>query len=173
MRNLVVLSIAAIGFGSAMALAQADQPRLLATYFNWRALTAGAADSTVCYVAHLPGAVVQAAQRDEQRPLLLVAWRPAKASANVVTYFPAYRFKPGADVVMQFAPRLSFKLFTARNSAWVATSQDDATIVQAMRDAYSVTVRGTTEAGVQVADTILLTGFTAAAAAAVQACPPR
>ena len=159
--------------GPLVAWAQADQPRQIAAVFQWRALAAGPPDNPVCYITHQPGAVLQAGQRAGPRPMLMVAWRPAKASANVVTVFAAYRFKAGSEAILEFSPQLSFKLFTNRDTAWAATSEDDATIVQVMRLAQIVTVHGTNEAGVAVADTFSLAGFTAASARAIQLCPPR
>jgi hypothetical protein len=177
MRNLAFPRLlAAILAGAAVpavALAQSDQPRLIDGAFLWQALAAGTPDNPVCYVAHKPGAVLQTGQRVPPRPMLMVAWRPAKASANVVTVFAAYRFKPGAEAIMDFSPQLSFKLYTSRDTAWALSSEDDAAIVQAMRLAQFVTVRGTNEAGAAMTDMISLTGFTAAAARAMQTCPPR
>jgi len=173
MKNLVLLSILAIGAGSPMALAQPDQPRLIDSAFLWQAMAAGPSDNPVCYVTHKPAAVLQAGLRAPPRPMLMVAWRPAKASANVVTVFTAYRFKPGAEAVLEFSPQLSFKLFTSRDTAWANSSADDALIVQAMRAAQFVVVRGTNESGAAMTDMFSLTGFTAAAARAIQTCPPR
>lgn len=173
MKNLVLLSILAIGAGSISAFAQSDQPRLIDGAFLWQALASGPADNPVCYVTHKPGAVLQATQRLAPRPMLTVAWRPAKASANVVTVFAAYRFKPGSEAIMDFSPQLSFKLYTTGDTAWALSSDDDAAIVQAMRLAQFVTVRGTSDAGVAATDMFSLVGFTAAAARAIQTCPQR
>ena len=169
----ILLSVLALGAGSAVAFGQADQPRQIGGYFLWRALMAGPPDNPVCYVTHQAEAVVQAGQRAGARPMLMVAWRPAKARANVVTVFAAYRFKAGSEATLEFAPRISFKLYTTRDSAWAWNSEDDAAIVQAMRDGATVTLRGTSEADVAVVDIFSLTGFTATAARAIQACPPR
>ncbi|MBM3619820.1 MAG: hypothetical protein FJX20_03935 [Alphaproteobacteria bacterium] len=155
------------------AWAQADQPRQIAAIVQWRALAAGPPDNPVCYVTHQPGAVLQAGQRVGPRPMLMVAWRPAKASANVVTVFAAYRFKAGSEAILEFSPRLSYKLFTNRDTAWATSAEDDAAIVEGMRGAQFVVVRGTNEAGAPMADTYSLIGFTAAAASAIQTCPPR
>lgn len=168
-----LLAALAIGAGPVAAWAQADQPRQIAAIFQWRALAAGAPDNPVCYITHQPGAVLQAGQRVGPRPMLMVAWRPAKASANVVTVFAAYRFKAGSEASLEFSPQLSFKLFTNRDTAWASSSEDDAAIVEAMRLAQFVFVRGTNEAGAPVSDMFSLIGFTAAAASAIQACPPR
>jgi hypothetical protein len=170
----VLLGIVAIGAGSTVAWSQADQPRLLETVFQWRALAAGPPDKPVCYVTHLPEAVVQApGQRAGPRPMLAVAWRPAKASANVVTVFSAYRFKAGSEAILEFAPRIAFKLYTVNDTAWAWNAEDDAAIVQAMRQGFNVTLRGINEADATVSDTFSLTGFTAAAARAIRTCPPR
>ncbi len=168
-----LLAALAIGVGPGVAWAQADQPRQVGALFHWRTLMAGPPDNPVCYITHQAEGVLQAGQRAGPRPMLMVAWRPAKASANVVTVFAAYRFKAGSEAILEFSPQLSFKLFTNRDTAWAASSEDDATIVQVMRLAQIVTVRGTNEAGVAVADTFSLSGFTAASARAIQMCPPR
>jgi hypothetical protein len=169
----VLLGILAIGAGSAAAWAQADQPRLLETVFQWRALAAGAPDNPVCYVTHQPDAVAQTGQRAGPRPMLTVAWRPAKASANVVTVFSAYRFKAGSEAILEFAPRIAFKLFTVNDTAWAWNAEDDAAIVQAMRQGLNVTLRGINEADATVSDTFSLAGFTAASIRAIRTCPPR
>jgi invasion protein IalB len=168
-----LLALLAIVTGSAVAFAQADQPRQIDAAFLWQVLAAGPPDNPVCYVTHKPEAVVQAGQRAGPRPMLMVAWRPAKASANVVTVFTAYRFKPGSEAILEFSPQLSFRLFTTRDTAWAATSEDDTAIMQAMRLGQTVTVRGTSEAGAAVSDTFSLMGFTAASFRAIQACPQR
>ena len=155
------------------AWAQADLPRQLEASFMWRALAAGAPDNQVCYVTHQAEAVVQASQRAGPRPMLMVAWRPAKGTANVVTAFAAYRFKAGSEAILEFSPQLAFKLYTTRDTAWAWNTEDDAAIVQAMRMGQTVTLRGTNEAGAAVADTFSLMGFTAASARAMQTCPAR
>lgn len=170
---LHVLAAIALVAGPFAAMAQADLPRPLLAIFMWRALASGPPDNPVCYVTHKPEAVLQAGQRANPRPMLFVSWRPAKASANVVTVFAAYRFKAGSEATIEFSPQISYKLFTNRDTAWAWTSEDDAAIVEAMRLAQFVTVRGTSEAGAALADTYSLTGFTAAAARAIQTCPPR
>lgn len=168
-----LLAALVIGAGPLAAWAQADQPRQIAAAAQWRALAAGPAGSPVCYVTHQAEAVLRAGQRAGPRPMLMVAWRPAKASANVVTVFAAYRFKAGSEAVLEFSPQVAFNLFTSRDTAWAASSEDDAAIVQAMRLAQFVVVRGTSEAGATVTDMISLNGFTAASARAIQTCPPR
>lgn len=176
MRNSVLLrallAALAIVAGPVAASAQADLPRQIEASYMWRALTAGPSDNPVCYITHQAEAV-QAGQRAGPRPMLMVSWRPAKASANVVTVFAAYRFKAGSEAILEFSPQLSFKLYTTRDTAWAWTSEDDAAIVQAMRMGQVAIVRGTNEAGAAVSDAFSLFGFTAAAARAIQTCPPR
>ncbi|MBX3497832.1 MAG: hypothetical protein KF889_00170 [Alphaproteobacteria bacterium] len=169
----ILLGGLVLGAGSVAAVGQESQPRQIAAYFHWRALVAGTPDNPVCYVTHQAEGAVEAGRRAGPRPMLMVAWRPARASANVVTVFAAYRFKPGTEAILEFAPRISFNLYTTRDTAWAWSSEDDAAIVQAMRDGATVTVRGTSEADAAVADTFSLTGFTAATARAMRACRPR
>ena len=135
--------------------AAAAAPVLLDEAGGWRAFSAGQGPAKVCYVTHQPEAA-QPGERKDPRPMLFVAWRPGNAAQNVVTLFPAYRFKPGSEAQVEFLPPRTGRLFTTPDSAWAASPEEDGALVLGMRLAHTITIRGTAEDGRAVADTFSL-----------------
>ncbi len=150
----------------------ADAPVLIDEAGGWRVLSAGRGANKICYVANQPDAA-QPGERRDPRPMLFVAWRPGNAAQNVVTFFPAYRFKPAGEALVEFVPPRTGRLFTTPDAAWAATPEDDGALVLGMRIAHTITIRGLAEDGRAIADTFSLAGFTAASARAMLECGVR
>jgi invasion protein IalB len=150
-----------------------DLPRRVEDFGDWRVLVAGAGEARSCYVTP-KAAPTPREGHAKDRPLLYVTHRPGKNALYVVAYFAGYTIKSGSEVELDFGAG-KFRLFTqaGSNGAWSPSAEVDARIVDAMKGAWSVTVRGTDAAGADVTDSFSLTGFSFALWRASQECQVR
>jgi hypothetical protein len=150
-----------------------DPPRSVGDNGDWRVMVAGVGEARSCYVT--PKAMpTPRAGHAKDRPLLYVTHRPGKGALYVVAYFAGYDVKPGSDVELDFGTG-RFRLFTqaGSNGAWSPSPEVDLRIIDAMKGAWSVTVRGQDASGIEVVDTFSLAGFSFALWRASQECQVR
>lgn len=145
--------------GAAPAVAQDDSP-------VWTVFVQ--ANPTQCWITATPNGTVatrgdqdvsNAISRDEA--LFYISFWPADERLAEVSYTGGYQFAVDSVVTVVIGDA-TFDLFTDGPTAWAGSPQDDARIIEAMRDATEAVVTATSTRGTQVVDTFSLQGFGAA-----------
>lgn len=102
--------------------------------------------------------------------LFFVTYRPGRDVKGEVSFTGGYEFKKGSTVTVQIGSS-AFELFTDGDTAWPASSADDAKLITAMKRGAKAVVSGVSErSGTNTKDTFSLLGFTAALEEAEKRC---
>jgi len=101
--------------------------------------------------------------------LLMTFYRPAAEVQGQITFTGGYPFADGSTVNMKVGDD-EFELFTQGEWAWPATTDDDATILAAMKRGRDAVLTARSTRGTQTKDTFSLLGYTAAVEEAEKRC---
>lgn len=155
---------------AAPPLAQSGIPqtRSLGTVGSWSAYASGEKLGRICYLVGRPqkSDSVGVARK---APVAMVTHRPGENISNVVSFVEGYPLKTGSDVALEVDDK-KFDLFTNDDSAWARTADLDRTIVSALANGRTATVKGTPNSGKPTTDTYSLAGFAKALALIDEAC---
>lgn len=100
--------------------------------------------------------------------LLFVTFRPGQAGGET-SFTGGYPFAPGSTVSMD-VDGTKFEMVTDGEWAWAATTEADATILEALKKGASAVLTAKSAKGTQTKDTFSLRGFTAAMTEAGDRC---
>lgn len=148
--------------------AMAEEPKQIGTFGDWDAVTFTEGGNTGCYLYNEP-AKMEGKYKTRGKSYLLVTHRPAAQSLNVVMIKAGYSYKKESEVTVDVGGE-TFKLFTENDSAWARDAATDTRLVEAMKKANRMVVKGTSSRGTETTDTYSLQGFSAAHKAIGQAC---
>jgi hypothetical protein len=152
--------IALAALATLSTAANAQQVRLLNESRAWSSYGATDAAGPVCFAMTKPQSVTPEPDGYTQA-YLYITNRPAENVAsefNVVAGFP---FQPDSVATVSVGGQ-SFNLFTQNDAAWLDDAAQSAALASAIRAGSSLTVEGTTAAGIKVTQTYSLAGATAA-----------
>ncbi len=100
---------------------------------------------------------------------LVVSHRAAEKRWDEISIQAGYSYRPDSQVTLSVG-KSSYKFFTAGDSAWAYTQEDDQKVINAMIKGSKLIVRGVSGRGTKTKDTYSLSGFSAAYRAINQAC---
>ena len=103
---------------------------------------------------------------------LFVFYRPDEGVNGQVAFTGGYRFAPDSRVTLQVGGA-EFMLFTDGEWAWPANPEEDARILQALRDGTEAVLTGQSERGTVTRDTFSLQGFAPSMDEAQRLCASR
>ena len=165
----LVLSLLAI-IPPAAEVAAADQtPKFLASHRDWTVYRVDAErGGAVCYIASEP-TKQEGDYAKRGNPAVMVARLPGEPATEQVSVQPGYAYRKGSGVEVAIGSR-KFDLFTQGEHAWARSDADDKALIETMRKAGVMTVRGTSVRDTFSLDTYSLGGFGAAYEAMRDAC---
>ncbi|WP_157969958.1 invasion associated locus B family protein [Pelagibacterium sediminicola] len=143
----------------------------LGTFTHWTAWTDTDGGSKICYVAANPQTREPSNLNhgDIAKTFLLVTIRPANRNeVAVLVDFPVSSSSPNASATVDGR---SYPMVTEGQAGWLASVEDEAGFVAAMRAGATLQVRITSGAGNNTVHTYSLSGVTAALNRAAQECP--
>ena len=144
------------------------QTRSLGTVGSWSAYASGEKPGRICYLVGRPQKS-DSAGVGRKAPVAMVTHRPSENISNVVSFVEGYPLKTGSDVGLAIDDK-KFDLFTNDDSAWARTADLDRTIVSALANGRTATVKGTPHNGKPTTDTYSLVGFAKALTLIDEAC---
>jgi hypothetical protein len=168
------LFLALSGVGAIGPLAAQDAagkppvPEFVGSHRDWNVYKFQDDHQTICYIASEPKKQEGNYTR-RGSPALLVTRRPGSHVVYEVSVDPGYVFLDGSNVQVEVDKR-KFLLFTRGEHAWTPKEQDDRDLINAMKRASDMKVRGTSNKNTYSVDTYSLLGFSAAYDAMGQAC---
>ena len=101
--------------------------------------------------------------------LLFVSYALSNGVKGQVSFMGGYPFASGSEVNLTIGGS-EFSLFVDGETAWAATTEDDARIVAAMKRGASAVLTGRSARGTITKDTFSLLGFTASVEEANKRC---
>ena len=175
---------AAFGFSgqsSAIELAQAqkparsaavssDSPHLLGQFGDWGAYTASPGGRKVCFALAKPASAKTDPPNRPRDPIyLFISSRPADNVSNEVSVMFGYQFKPNAEASLDVGGS-SFSMYTQSDGGWVKNAAEEPRLVEAMRKAGDMTVKGVSSRGTATTDVYSLKGLSQALDRVAQEC---
>lgn len=179
-----VLLAAAFGFSgqsSAIELAQAqkparsaavssDSPQLLGQFGDWGAYTASPGGRKVCFALAKPASAKTDPPNRPRDPMyVFISSRPADNVQNEVSVMFGYQFKPNAEASLDVGGS-SFLMYTQSDGGWVKNAAEEPRLVEAMRKAGDMTVKGVSARGTSSSDVYSLKGLAQALDRVAQEC---
>ena len=179
-----VLLAAAFGFSgqsSAIELAQAqkparsaavssDSPQLLGQFGDWGAYTANPGGRKVCFALAKPASAKTDPPNRPRDPMyVFISSRPADNVQNEVSVMFGYQFKPNAEASLDVGGS-SFSMYTQSDGGWVKNAAEEPRLVEALRKAGDMTVKGVSSRGTTTTDVYSLKGLSQALDRVAQEC---
>jgi len=144
---------------AATAAVGGTQPSLLGQYGDWGAYTAAPGGRKVCFALAKPSkAATEPANRPRDPAYMFISHRPAEKVANEVSVIVGYGMKPNQDAVVDVGGA-KFAMYTQNDGAWIKNAAEEPRLVEALRKAGDVTVRGESAKGTKTTDVYSLKGL--------------
>ncbi len=155
---------------TAAAPAGDTQPTLLGQYGDWGAYSATPGGAKVCFALAKPKASkTEPAGRKRDAAYVFISTRPAENVKHEVSVIIGYPFKTSSDAIAEIGTA-KFAMYTQNDGAWIKNVAEEARMVDAMRKAADLTVKGTSGRGTQSTDQYSLKGLPQALDRAEQEC---
>jgi hypothetical protein len=180
-----ILLAAAFGFSgpsSAIELAQAQkptrsaavsgssQPQLLGQFGDWGAYIASPGGRKVCFALAKPASAKTDPPNRSRDPIYaFISSRPADNVQNEVSVMFGYPLKPNAEASLEVGGS-SFSMYTQSDGGWVKNAAEEPRLVEAMRKANDMTVKGVSTRGTATTDVYSLKGLSQALDRVAQEC---
>lgn len=155
---------------AAPAAAGGAEPTLLGQYGTWGAYTATPAGKKVCFALAKPASSkTNPPNRPRDPAYAFVSTRPAEKVVNEVSIMIGYQLKPGSESTLEVGGA-SYAMYTQGDGLWIKNAAEEERMVDAMRKAADVTVKGISAKGTETTDTFSLKGLSQALDRIAQDC---
>jgi hypothetical protein len=152
------------------AAAGGNEPTLLGQYGTWGAYTATPGGKRVCFALAKPSSSkTNPPNRPRDPAYAFVSTRPAEKVINEVSIMIGYQLKPGSESSLEVGGA-SFAMYTQGDGLWIKNAAEEERMVDAMRKAPDVTVKGVSAKGTETVDTFSLKGLSQALDRIAQDC---
>jgi hypothetical protein len=154
----------------AAAVAGAAEPTLIGQFGTWGAYTATPNGKRVCFALAKPASSkTNPPNRPRDPAYAFVSTRPAEKVTNEVSVMIGYTLKPGSESTLEVGGA-SYAMYTQGDGLWIKNAAEEERMVDAMRKAADVTVKGTSAKGTETTDTFSLKGLSQALDRLAQDC---
>ncbi|AVF03699.1 MULTISPECIES: invasion associated locus B family protein [Devosia] len=160
MIRIPALSLALFSTLAAIVPAWAQSARVLGDFRDWSSYAADDGSGTVCFAMTRPK-TTEPTPEGYGEAYLYVTNRPGEDVVNEFNVVAGYTFQTGSMAVASVGGQ-DFALFTQNDAAWLDDSTQGANLAAAIRAGSTVTITGTTAAGMEVVQSYSLSGATAA-----------
>jgi hypothetical protein len=152
------------------AAAGSAEPTLIGQFGTWGAYTATPNGKKVCFALAKPSASkTNPPNRPRDPAYAFVSTRPAEKVTNEVSIMIGYTLKPGSESTLEVGGA-SYAMYTQGDGLWIKNAAEEERMVEAMRKAADVTVKGVSAKGTETADTFSLKGLAQALDRLAQDC---
>nr|WP_193337767.1 invasion associated locus B family protein [Devosia beringensis] len=165
-KSAVALALAGTLFLTGVASAQ--QVRLLGEHRAWSSYGATDTAGEVCFAMTKPESVTPAPDGYTQA-YIYITNRPAENVATEFNVVAGFTFQPDSMATVSVDGQV-FNLFTQNDAAWLDDAGQAEALATAIRAGSSMSVEGTSAAGIKVTQAYSLSGATAAQQSIASAC---
>jgi hypothetical protein len=152
------------------AAAGAAEPTLIGQFGPWGAYTATPNGKKVCFALAKPSSSkTNPPNRPRDPAYAFVSTRPAEKVANEVSVMIGYTLKPGSESTLEVGGA-SYAMYTQGDGLWIKNAAEEERMVDAMRKASDVVVKGVSAKGTETTDTFSLKGLSQALDKLAQDC---
>src|SRR3984893_5634536 len=155
---------------AAAAVAGSAEPTLIGQFGTWGAYTATPNGKKVCFALAKPSSSkTNPPNRPRDPAYAFVSTRPAEKVVNEVSVMIGYQLKPGSESTVEVGGG-SYAMYTQGDGLWIKNAAEEDAMVQAMRRAADITVKGVSAKGTETTDTFSLKGLAQALDKIAQDC---
>jgi Invasion associated locus B (IalB) protein len=155
---------------AAPAAAGGVEPALIGQFGTWGAYTATPNGKKVCFALAKPSSSkTNPPNRPRDPAYAFVSTRPAEKVINEVSIMIGYTLKPGSESTLEVggAP---YAMYSQGDGLWIKNAAEEERMVDAMRKAADVTVKGVSAKGTETIDTFSMKGLAQALDKLAQDC---
>jgi hypothetical protein len=155
---------------AAPAAAGSAEPTLIGQFGTWGAYTAMPNGKKVCFALAKPSSSrTTPAGRPRDPAYAFISTRPAEKVVNEVSIMIGYQLKPGSESALEVGGA-RYAMYTQGDGLWIKNAAEEERMVEALRKAADVTVKGTSAKGTETSDTFALKGLAQALDRLAQDC---
>jgi invasion protein IalB len=152
------------------AVAGGAEPTLIGQFGTWGAYSATPNGKKVCFALAKPSSSkTNPANRPRDPAYAFVSTRPAEKVINEVSVMIGYTLKPGSESTLEVGGA-SYAMYTQGDGLWIKNAAEEERMVDAMRKAADVVVKGVSAKGTETTDTFSLKGLSQALDRLAQDC---
>lgn len=170
--NLALAQSAAKGAKNAPAAPGSGgaEPQLIGQFGTWGAYVANPNGRKVCFALAKPSSSkTNPPNRPRDPSYVFISTRPSEKVVNEVSVMIGYPLKPGSEGSLEVGGS-SYAMYTQGDGLWIKNAADEERLVEAMRRAGDLVVKGTSSKGTQSIDTFSLKGLAQALDRLAQDC---
>ena len=146
------------------------EPTLIGQFGTWGAYTATPNGKKVCFALAKPSSSkTNPPNRPRDPAYAFVSTRPAEKVVNEVSIMIGYTLKPGSESTLEVGGA-SYAMYTQGDGLWIKNAAEEERMVDAMRKAADVTVKGVSAKGTETTDVFSLKGLSQALDRLAQDC---
>jgi hypothetical protein len=154
----------------AAAVAGGAEPTLIGQFGTWGAYTATPNGKKVCFALAKPSASkTNPPNRPRDPAYAFISTRPAEKVTNEVSVMIGYPLKPGSESTLEVGGA-AYSMYTQGDGIWIKNAAEEERMVDAMRKAADVVVKGVSVKGTETTDTFSLKGLSQALDKLAQDC---
>jgi Invasion associated locus B (IalB) protein len=152
------------------AVAGGVEPTLIGQFGTWGAYTATPNGKKVCFALAKPSSSkTNPPNRPRDPAYAFVSTRPSEKVVNEVSIMIGYMLKPGSESTLEVGGA-SYAMYTQGDGLWIKNAAEEERMVEAMRKAADVTVKGVSAKGTETTDVFSLKGLSQALDRLAQDC---
>jgi hypothetical protein len=152
------------------AVAGGAEPTLVGQFGTWGAYTATPNGKKVCFALAKPSSSkTNPPNRPRDPAYAFVSTRPAEKVVNEVSVMIGYTLKPGSESTLEVGGG-SYAMYTQGDGLWIKNAAEEERMVDAMRKASDVVIKGVSAKGTETIDTFSLKGLSQALDRLAQDC---
>ena len=152
------------------AVAGGAEPTLIGQFGTWGAYTAAPNGKKVCFALAKPSSSkTNPANRPRDPAYAFVSTRPAEKVTNEVSIMIGYTLKPGSESTLEVGGA-TYAMYTQGDGLWIKNAAEEERMVEAMRKAADVVVKGVSSKGTETTDTFSMKGLAQALDRLAQDC---
>jgi hypothetical protein len=154
----------------AAAAAGGAEPTLIGQFGTWGAYTATPNGKKVCFALAKPSSSkTKPPNRPRDPAYAFVSTRPAEKVTNEVSIMIGYMLKPGSESTLEVGGA-TYAMYTQGDGLWIKNAAEEERMVEAMRKAADVVIKGVSAKGTETTDTFSMKGLSQALDRLAQDC---
>lgn len=146
------------------------EPTLIGQFGTWGAYSAVPNGKKVCFALSKPSSSsTNPPNRPRDPAYAFVSTRPTEKVSNEVSIMIGYQLKPGSESALEVGGA-RYAMYTQGDGLWIKNAAEEERMVEAMRKAADVVVKGVSAKGTETTDTFSLKGLAQALDRLAQEC---
>ena len=152
------------------AVAGGSEPTLIGQFGTWGAYMAAPNGKRICFALAKPSSSkTNPPNRPRDPAYAFISSRPAERVVNEVSIMIGYTLKPGSESTLEVGGA-SYAMYTQGDGIWIKNAAEEERMVEAMRKAADLTVKGVSAKGTETVDVFSLKGLSQALDRIAQDC---